>query len=149
MVKITQYVHYGSDTFEPARVTESVYCYPGKPPYGLWGCRQGGKYDWRSFCLGKRMLEAQLLTQFTFHLTPEARVLEIFRPDDVEAYMTQEWTETCRSRQLDFPRLKAAYDGMELMDFRAWQRNPFLHFLLPGWDCESICVWNPEVIVAE
>lgn len=49
----------------------------------------------------------------------------------------------CNNLELNIEKLLADYDGMEV---RHGQQYSLMHTLLDTWDCDSICVWNKDVI---
>ena len=78
---------------------------------------------------------------FTFTLTDDARVLTTNATlDNVgdfdefrSKYMDSEWS-------LDFEKLEKDYDAIEYT-------GRFASHIFTGWDCNSILVMNPDVII--
>lgn len=139
-----EYIHYGSTVFLPSAVapirnTKMM----SKPHGGFWGTRANSEFGWKEWCMKEGFRQCDEAKAFHFTLRPDARVLLITDADDladlphIESPMATHWD--C----LDFEKLATKYDAIEVLiteDFRLNQR-------LYGWDCDSILVINPEVVV--
>lgn len=69
-------------------------------------------------------------------------------PEDKESFFKrsrpEERTYMTMVESIDFEALKTKYDVLEC----SLTKYPELYWSLYGWDCDSILVMNPEVIVS-
>lgn len=149
------YIHYGSNEFKPELFkpvkNEMMFT---KPKGGLWASPINAKESWKEWC-ERNDFRLQLLEKsFVFVLKPDTKVLFI---DDVKQLENLPKVEnpaifdnfklwTC----LDFEKLSKEYDAVEItLSEEKSHRGEFwggLYDKLYGWDCDSICIMNPECI---
>lgn len=141
-----KYIHYGHKSFDrnrfrPIRNRRAFT----KPDGGLWASPVNAEFGWKDWCEGNSFRECNLNNSFVFTLTPEARVLYIETtavlddlPQVKDEFSLPDWC------QLDFEKLlEMGYDAVE-MNLSSDGR---LYWSLYGWDCDSIVILNPDVIV--
>ena len=167
------WITYGSDRFNPAKFKpieiEAQDSGTNKPhDGGLWACPVNSEYGWDVFC---RMAEWEdrLKSHFVFKLKPDARIYVVDgRKDliDISTAMVPKpfnfWTVYQGNRsvkyplyQIDYKRLlNEGYDGIYVTDNASGLRE--MAYEMPNggfcrglyaWDVESICIFNPDVIV--
>ena len=91
---------------------------------------------------------------FRFTLTDSAKILEVHKEEDILDYVitnqdslqfrryTHNLTDICD--YLDTEKLYSEFDGIELF----LSDNYSMHDgIFNSWDCDSIVVWNPDVII--
>lgn len=153
---MNQYRHYGSlkfniDIFDPIE----NYPYFTKPHGGLWATPVNSDiYGWKSWCQDNDYNVYRLKEWFDFDLDESANVYRIKELKDV---LLLESLECCfisdRIRAIegsdifvsfvDFEKLKfLGYDAVEL------EINPFTYWAMYGWDCDSIVIMNPDIIIS-
>lgn len=141
-----KYIHYGHNRFLPHRFkpVENDSCLP-KPWGGLWASPVDAAYGWKEWCEIEGFHTDNLKKHFVFTLREDAKVLYITSEDQLS----------------DLPKKKTfPYSSMWMaMDFEALSRegfdavevsissDPRLYWSLYGWDCDSIVVMNPDVIL--
>jgi hypothetical protein len=141
-----KYIHYGHKSFDRNRFApiRNRRCFT-KPDGGLWASPVDAEFGWKQWCDENEFRECNMKNSFTFTLTPEARVLRIDTtgvldalPQIKDEFSYPGWC------QLDFEKLlEQGYDAVELVLSANYQ----LYWTLYGWDCDSIVVMNPDVIV--
>ena len=146
-----KYIHYGSEKFH-----REYFCKIGnmlssvKPNGGLWACDVDSENSWKDFCDRSSFRKCEEKNSFTFSLSNDARILTINSLEDMECLQKiKHDTELCFCNLswicLDFEKIAEDYDVLEVNishDYR-------LYYKLYGWDCDSILVMNPDVIVEE
>ena len=149
----TVYVHYGSDTFNRAQVALSASHWNkasiGKPN-GLWASPVDAKEGWKDWCEGEDFNTERLDKSFKFKLTKGSRILEIHQIEDILFYVISNdlgWRVWIGFESmcvvLNRDALMTDFDGMELYLSENYKlRDQFFY----SWDCDSICIWNPDVI---
>lgn len=149
----TVYVHYGSDTFNRAQVVISASDWNkvliGKPN-GLWASPVDAKGGWKDWCEGEEFHLDALDKHFKFKLKDTARILEVHNIEDIFRYVYEHrfgWELWYNGKStkvyLDNQALMEDFDGMELYLSENYKlRDQFFS----AWDCDSICIWNPDVI---
>ena len=141
-----KWIHYGHKSFDGNRFMPIRNCRNFlKPHGGLWASPVDAEFGWKAWCEREEFRECDAENSFTFTLKPEAKVLRIKHIDDLiglpraeDALSFRDWC------LLDFEKLlELGYDAIELV----LSADPRLYWRLYGWDCDSILVMNPEVIV--
>lgn len=141
-----RFIHYGHKEFNPElfnNVTNQM-AHP-KPNGGLWASDVKAKYGWKDWCKDENFCDCHTDNSFVFSLTTNARVLTINNVEDLEnlpvfdnkIFTTSLWCS------LDFEQISKDYDVVEVNI----SNDSGLYWKLYGWDCDSIVVMNPDVIV--
>ena len=143
-----EYIHYGSSAFELERFSRiSNTQYFTKPHGGLWASRADALYGWKNFSY-ENHIDCDLYKNFKFTLLDNANVVHIYSVKDLESLPQSKnemgWVS------LDFEKmLEDGIDAIELhLSEEHW--NGFLNSLyykLYGWDCDSILIMNPDIII--
>ena len=153
------YIHYGSSEFyrklfKPIK-NKMLFT---KPEGGLWASPINAEDGWKEWCIRNNFHTNRLEKSFIFTLKPETRLLFV---DDIKQLEDLPKVEnpavfenfnlwTC----LDFEKLMEDYDAMEItLSKEKRHRYEFkdgfwggLYDKLYGWDCDSICIMNPDCI---
>ena len=140
-----KYIHYGSTNFDRRVfvVPTNVFAFT-KPSGGLWASPVDAEFGWKDWCEREDFEWCDFKKSFTFALSEHARVLNISSVEvlgelpQCDTYL--DWT------LLDFEKLLA--DGWDAAEVSI-SADPRLYWTLYGWDCDSIVVLNPDVIVEE
>lgn len=152
-----KYVHFGHSYFDrgrfehPKDVKGSIMM--NKPYGGLWAspCKKNC-YTWldwcksEDFCLDKYTSESR----FTFRLTDDARVFHIRTPEDAY-YLADNYPLGHKMHhmvilEIDYAKVVDDYDAVQIHIYDE-EGSYKLYSVMYGWDCDSIVVLNPEVII--
>ena len=124
-------------------------------------------YGWREWCEDNHFNVSQLKKLFRFQLKPDANVITLREPSDLMALSkTQPWQPKDKSRLMNLPKgempdirqLEELYkpnpcfldyekivaDGVDAIEL---QNSYVFTDCLGTWDCDSIVIMNPGVIV--
>jgi hypothetical protein len=151
------YRHCGCKSFD-ARKFKAVkneqffFC---KPVGGLWASpvREDGSTGWEEWCRSEDFHVKLLQRHFDFSLSSSVRLVTINALSDLQTLM-ERYAQTPDVRfplsclVLDFEKMSADYDAIELTDNGQCETR-FSKPNLYGWDCESLLVLNPAVVVPE
>jgi hypothetical protein len=147
-----EYVHYGCKKFDPSlffaiRNRDFV-----KPFGGFWGSPIGAGYGWKEWNDESHFCSINEENSFRFTLSDGAKVLHIYSSDDLEPLPHLKGFPNTLFHFLDFEAIKkSGYDAIEL--HLSEERKPrsglskSLYYALYGWDCDSILVMDPDVVV--
>lgn len=156
----TKYIHYGHTRFDRNAFTQvqNERMFP-KPIGGLWASPIDSPWGWKDWCEAEQFKECREENNFTFTLSDDAKILRIYDVDDLkdlpEVEIPPKFRFCCdlyltKRYYLDFEKLSKEYDGMEVyIATEEDGRNGNLYYALYGWDCNSICIFNPDIIVLE
>lgn len=140
------YIHYGSPQFSLERFDQPRNTRGwNKPKGGLWASDEAAKYGWKDWCEAEHFRECRDENAFRFELAPTANILLLDSKDAVGRLPEQNlgYSSQC-CKAIDFERLVC--DGVDAIDFRL-SADPRLYWAMYGWDCDSILVLNPAVVV--
>ena len=154
-----KFIHYGSDSFDINRV-KLVQNQPlsNKPIGGFWATPVGAELGWKEWCEEVGLEMERLKSHFEFTLSEDAKVIEISKEEDTEAlplYIEKMAEKMMRlfgdafrtSKPIDFEKLVA--DGVDAILFNLSADCMMKYGALSGWDCDSLLVLNPKVIITE
>lgn len=141
-----KYIHYGAEPFNRDLIVPiRNRLYFTKPWGGLWASPVDAPFGWKQWCEREGFALDRFVHSFTFTLSPEAKVLTISSRLNMHGLprgdsLGLDLGMVC----LDFEELRRqGYDAVELELSCDWE----LYFALYGWDCDSIVILNPDVIV--
>lgn len=147
------YIHYGSTSFDknknfPIRNEE---CWV-KPKGGLWASRKNASWGWKDWCEAEEFRDCFEDNAFTFVLREGATVAVINTLEQLHSLPEMpEGRFSHLSYNIDFEEcLKRGIDAIELCWYgeeHHANRKDDLHFNLYGWDCDSIVILNPDIVV--
>lgn len=145
-----KYIHYGNDKFDINKFenisNDSIV--PTKPLGGFWASRLECNYSWKDHCI-KEEYSIDLSKYIIFSIDKNAKILIIDNCKQLEDLpqldnQKRNYRDNLYTK-LDFEKLSEKYDAIEVMI----NGINDLYFQLFGWDCESILIMNPKVIIPE
>ena len=117
--------------------------------YGLWACPYDTRYGWKEFCEDNDFKKINPDNAFFFKLKPSAKIYSIHELEDIENISTAK--NRIGLSCIDFNRLiKEGYDGIYVSEEAAIKFHDFVKQGIADlnvWDIESLCVFNPNVII--
>ena len=142
------YVHYGDAHYDPSKfrmIRNGAGMAHNKPWGGLWGSPVNSRYGWKQFVEDEGIVPLSKLKEensFTFALRDGAKVLTIRRGEDCIFPMVEMMSllDGERYMAVDFVKLSTEYDAVEVEIEDVYNR-------MSGWDCDSIVILNPAVVV--
>ncbi len=141
-----KYIHYGHKEFDITKF-DKIKNRPEitKPYGGLWASRVESNNSWKQWCENNDY-EYNFNESFIFTLNSNARILTIDKCDILNKLPKgRSILETPIWSNLDFEKLSEEYDAIELLI----SNDRELYFKMYGWDCDSILIMNPNVIIVE
>lgn len=143
-----QYIHYGDDKFDINKFNNVLNRPESTKPFGgFWGSRKNADFGWKEWCTEIDLKSKDLTKKLLFSLSNDAKILVIDNtkllanlPQNEENNIVNKLFVT-----LDFEKLSKQYDAIEVLI----SEDERLYELLYGWDCDSILVMNPNVIITE
>lgn len=146
------YIHYG-DCFDFSK-WNPISNLREKPCGGFWMSPANSKYGWKDFCI-REDLELLSKEKHFFSITPDARVLHIHSVSQFR-YLPF-WDSGVKYNDrwfyyLDYEALTQFYDAIEVhfsdLDwFGASDADMHFGEALDTWDCDSIIVMNPAILI--
>ena len=141
------YIHYGHTKFDKSMFTKikNVDC-STKPKGGLWASDVESEHGWKEWCDAEEFRDCNKENSFTFTLADDANILHIDSVSDLQSLPKVDdkfginfssWIQKKNKK------LAEIYDAVEVSissDFN-------LYYKLYGWDCDSIVIMNPDVVV--
>lgn len=143
-----KYIHYGTNNFNPDLFKDIKNCDWVKPNGGLWASDVNAPHGWKNWCEDEHFADCQKENSFTFKLKDGAKVLFVASDDDlidlpvIDTELSRTISSLQRFKYLDFEKLAEEYDAMEVMA----GSGKGLYWALYGWDCDSLLVFNKEMI---
>ena len=160
------YIHYGNTKLDRSRFGSKIsrrFTLGSKPDFGcLWASpMDDDSFTWKDWCDCEGFMKCDENNSFKFSLTDNAKVLNIYTENYIIHYIQRnplfgntftamfidenEHIRTGICDSIDFQKiLNDGYDGIELFNARS------LHYtVFNSWDCDSIVVFNPDVIIEE
>ena len=167
-----KYIHYGHDHFDRnlfKKPTNYGHLFT-KPDGGLWASRIGCAYGWKDYCHDS-YFQLEMHNSFTFTLSDNANVVYLYDvedlldlPFDIEKIRREypllkntivydRFIEDAtkgvikyklQKYYIDFEKcIENGVDAIEICDITN------LYYPLYGWDCESIIILNPDIVIPE
>ena len=154
-----EYIHYGHKYFDINLFNKikNVHLWT-KPSGGLWASPVDAEWGWKDYCDSEQFRDCNKDNCFKFTLTKNARVFHIYNVKDLgklpKQYLRPEdYTSIIDKYILDFECISNSgdYDAIELhlseeTDIPDGHLQG-LYYALYGWDCDSILIMNPDIIV--
>ena len=141
------YIHYGHTAFMPEQFCPIRNRYGFTKPYGgFWASPKDAERGWKDWCEAEGFRECKESNAFCFTLRDDAHVLTIVNTEQVRSIPQQHNTifTSLLWKSLDFEALEqSGVDAVEVSLSADWN----LYYELYGWDCDSILIMNPEIIV--
>ena len=152
-----KYIHYCASVYDPARFKPIQNEFFIKPQGGLWASPINTGLGWKDWCERESFRECVKENSFTFILAETARVLHIRKSNDLDSLPRNKQVESLGSggvdNYLDFEAIqKSGVDAIQLHlsdeeHSEKWNWKEGLYWQLYGWDCDSILIMNPAIIV--
>ena len=147
---MTKYIHYGSTSFQPDKfqpIKNKAYG-AVKPIGGIWASPIDAKMGWKQWCTSEEFWLDKLDVNFEFSLSDDARVCHIKSVDDLRKLPILQGLDSILYC-IDFEKAMKKYDAIELhlSDEVNDDYLNSLYFRLYGWDCDSILIMNPNIIM--
>lgn len=146
-----KYIHYGHESFDIAKfdqISNNLF-FATKPIGGLWACQCKSEDNWKNWCIKNQDKEVELNKYFIFSLREDSRILTIDNCDKLKDLPKTNFGKDVIKRkvctELDFEQLSKEYDAIEVFI----SKDDNLYFELYGWDCDSILIMNPDIIIPE
>ena len=141
------YIHYGHTKFDKSvfNKIKNVDC-STKPKGGLWASDVGAEYGWKEWCNENEFRDCDKENSFTFTLSDDAKILYIESVNDLESLPKGKDKFGLNFSSwylLDFEKLAETYDAVEVSISSDFD----LYYKLYGWDCDSIVIMNPDIVV--
>lgn len=146
-----KYIHYGSKEFDKSKFkpVENQGAW-SKPIGGFWASPVDTSNGWCDWC---RIEEPEWCNEeifFTFKLSDKANVIHISCEDDLKKLSS---AGKCLIHGIVSPDFEKMYaDGVDAIELHLFNDDGIdcnLNFALYGWDCDSILIMNPEIILTE
>ena len=142
-----RYIHYGHTKFDKSMFTKikNVDCNT-KPKGGLWASDVEAEYGWKDWCKAEEFRDCKEDDSFSFVLSDNAKVLYINSVDDLKTLPKADDKFGMNFSSwilLDFEKLAETYDAVEVSISSDFD----LYYQLYGWDCDSIVIMNPDIVV--
>ena len=152
-MKTPVYIHYGSTVYDPKRgfpIRNEEYWV--KPKGGLWASRKDASWGWKDWCEAEAFRDCVETDAFEFVLCDGANVAIINTFKSLHALPEMpKGRFSSMSYIIDFEEcFRQGYDAVELCWYgEEYHRNrkDDLYFNLYGWDCDSIVILNPDIVV--
>lgn len=112
---------------------------------GLWASGINAKYGWKDWNESEKFAECNKENSFIFTLSDSANVLYINSVKDLENLPKTLQNAFCFTSwiSLDFEKLAEIYDAVEVNISNDYD----LYYKLYDWDCDSILIMNPDVVI--
>lgn len=142
------YIHYGHKSFDKDLFTkianEELMT---KPTGGLWASDVKAKYGWKDWCKSEHFRDCDKSNSFTFVLSGDAKMLQINCVDDLLDLpkMQNKYSSYVSWILLDFEKISQNYDAIQVNISNDYN----LYHKLYGWDCDSILVMKPDVVIVK
>lgn len=146
-----KYIHYGHECFDLEKFNKisNNLSFPTKPFGGLWACQLDSEKCWKDWCLDNEAKEVDFDKHFIFSLRDDSRILTI---DSCEQLKKLPKLDYCNDiipkkicTELNFEQLSKEYDAIEVF----FGKDENLYMQLYGWDCDSIVIMNPDVVIPD
>ena len=141
------FVTYLKGSYDPKQFKEiEPDIVANKCKNGLWACPLNSNMGWKEWCETNNFRHIGN-NKFVFKLKPGSKIYEINTKEDLNRISTANGYYNIM-KVIDFPRLlKSGYDGIyvssDMVGYPAIKRIAGLDV----WDVESLCVFNPNVII--
>ena len=145
------YIHYGHKSFDRRefKPIKNRFYFP-KPDGGLWASPVDTTRGWKDWCDAENYSECDENKSFRFALDANANVCHIDACSDAMGLPQMEQDNSAlfsRANQSypDFEQMLAS--GIDAILFNMTS-DYGLYWVLYGWDCDSLLVLNPDVVIS-
>ena len=149
-----KYIHAGSMEFNPDKFEEIRNRMMFVKPFGgFWASAIDHEYPWMKWCEDNDFAIDTLSTVFEFSIVDEARICRIDSVSELHKIgrlypgtslfpMENGIASIAGSVMLDFEKLARDFDAIEVVISSDYG----LYHALYGWDCDSILIFNKDII---
>lgn len=126
-------------------------------PFGLWGSPiDSNAFTWKDWCESEDFNLEKLSLHFNFTLKKSAKILKVINVEDAFPYLKKGscsdlWNDSdwryYFDAKLNLTKIYAEFDAMEVSYSKTSDFNALRYSIFNTWDCDSIVVWNPDIIV--
>lgn len=153
-----EYIHYGHKEFNINSFNEirNDYLWT-KPLGGLWASPVDAQYGWKDWCKSSGYTKCNDDNSFKFTLDDKANIYHIYSVKDLETLprillSANEYDRAISKYLIDFENaVNSGYDAIELHLSEETDIPDGimagLYYALYLWDCDSILIMNPDIIV--
>ena len=150
MVKefVTYGFQYDPYLFKP--ITNRIYS--GKPNGGLWASPVNSEFGWKDWCNAALFFKHSGLSEgFIWELSDQSRILVLDETSNLESLPEKYFLDQVdfggliEERFLNFEKLAQDYDAL-LLEYSGLKALSGDYLGFNTWDCESILVFNKEII---
>lgn len=152
-----KYIHYGSNKFDKdkfLRVKNCDHDWTKPQEGGFWASPIGTKRGWKQWCESEGFHIDKLNNSFKFDLAADSKIFHIKSYDDLKKLpkfpnLICNIPITSLYYKIDFEKASKEYDAIELhlSEDKNSNYEESLYFKLYGWDCDSILIMNPDIII--
>lgn len=158
-VKFSTFIHYGSSYFDPTIVENSKdhsTCL-NKPSFGLWASPVDSDWGWKDWCESEEFYKSDFSKYFVFKLKSNAKMLTIRSLKDWDKILNEVLKDSFNTSKDIFVTIDSdqrnkiweyickKYDAI-LVIMSDHYGTMHMSFEFNAWDCDSIVVFNPEVV---
>lgn len=149
-----KYIHYGHDKFDLTKFQPVKNRGAGmtKPSGGFWASYPNTERNWKNWCEANDFHLDSFNKCFKFSLKDNSKVFRINRVDQLNKLpKCNSAFDTSLYYCVDFEMASKEYDAIEV-DLTNEIFDDYLeslYFKLYGWDCDSILIMNPDIIIPE
>lgn len=121
--------------------------YFNKVPHTFWGSPVNAKYGWKDWCESEEYNLENLSTSFLWTLKPEAKILCIDKLEDLDKVP---FIRDHIGISIDFKTIIKEYDALEICmdnDYIGHMFTSDKEICFNGYDCDSIMVFNRDMII--
>ena len=143
-----EYIHYGASHFSKEKFAEVKaknhnWSWANKPDFGFWASPVETHWGWKDWCEGNDFRLDSFDKSFKFRLKNGSRILKVRMNADIAPFFYRKRDSWCEYG-IKFHEIMKKYDGMELIHGDHYGE---LHYgVFNTWDCDSIVIWNPNII---
>lgn len=150
-----QYIHYGAARFELTKF-DCIKNRPlsSKPFGGFWASAVDAKFGWKEWCACSGFDDLSKQPRFCFFLSDSANVLGIKSAEDLQMLPRCSESNLFVARSGISKQFSSAYLDFEMLQHQGYDAievflsdDARLYHMLYGWDCDSILILNPDVIL--
>lgn len=152
-----KYIHYGSHAYLPELFCDIHNTYMSvKPTGGLWASPVDANFGWKDWCKESGARDCKEENSFTFTLAENAKVYHIYSVSNLLKLPQKRDANLAKCIDqifLDFEAIKNS--GIDAIELHLSEEKiesvgslgNRLYYTLYGWDCDSILIMNPDIIV--
>ena len=153
-----EYIHYGSSRFDPLLVmdqSKTNMASINKPNAGLWASPVNSDWGWKDWCESEQFYKNDFSKYFVFKLKPNAKILTIRSLKDWNLVLNEILDASLQDslfldmnidkRNAIWDYISKSYDAI-LVIMSDHYGSMHMSFEFNSWDCDSIVVFNPEVV---